>query len=131
MEMNKNNFYDSFIRFCNQFKKSPSSVALECGLSKSAVTGWKNGKQPNDATVQQIADYFGVSGDDLLCTPGIDESGSVIPATDDQMKAAFWHGETVLDSEDIDDLWEDVRAYVQMQTQLRRKKKQNDRKGTL
>lgn len=55
-------FYENYLKFCNELKKSPSGVALEIGLSKTAVNGWKHGRSsPTDATLQKIADYFGVT----------------------------------------------------------------------
>jgi transcriptional regulator with XRE-family HTH domain len=54
-------FYDNYIRLCNHVKKAPSAVAEELGLSRASVYGWKNGKSPTDATLQKIADYFGVA----------------------------------------------------------------------
>lgn len=60
-------FYDNYIRLCAAKGKSPSAVALEIGLKKSNVTYWKNNRNnPSDITLQKIAEYFGVSVDDLL-----------------------------------------------------------------
>jgi len=58
-------FYDNFIRACNLLGKTPSAVLLEVGLGKSAGTRWKRGENPTDATVQKLADYFGISPSDL------------------------------------------------------------------
>ena len=54
-------FYDKYVRLCNSIKKSPSAVAQEIGFQKSSVTRWKNGSMPTDASLQSIADYFGVT----------------------------------------------------------------------
>ena len=59
-------FYDNFLKACNMRNKAPSAVASEIGISKGTVTGGKNGSSPNDATLQKLADYFGVSPSDLL-----------------------------------------------------------------
>ena len=59
-------FYSNFLLLCNKDNKSPSRVVLEIGLKKSAVTRWKNGGNPTDATVQKIADYFNVPVSELL-----------------------------------------------------------------
>ena len=59
-------FYSNFLSLCNKDNKSPSRVVLEIGLKKSAVTRWKNGGNPTDATVQKIADYFNVPVSELL-----------------------------------------------------------------
>lgn len=55
------NFYDKYVEMCNRTHKSPSAVAIEMGLSKTAVHRWKNGGSPTDATVAKIASYFNVS----------------------------------------------------------------------
>lgn len=53
-------FYENYVSLCNSVNKSPSGVALEIGLSKTAVNGWKHGRSnPTDATLQKVADYFG------------------------------------------------------------------------
>ena len=55
-------FYDNFVRLCVKKGKSPSAVALELGINKSAVSNWKRRKNgPSDANIQKIADYFEVS----------------------------------------------------------------------
>ena len=59
-------FYDNYVRLCNLVGKAPSAVAVELGFQKAAVTRWKKGGNPTDATVQKIADYFGVTTDYLL-----------------------------------------------------------------
>ena len=59
-------FYNRFVQLCNQVGKSPSATAVEIGLQKSVVTAWKKGSSPTDATLNKIADYFGVSIDYLL-----------------------------------------------------------------
>ncbi|MDD3429311.1 MAG: helix-turn-helix transcriptional regulator [Oscillospiraceae bacterium] len=59
-------FYDNYVKCCNNVKKSPSAVAVELGLSRASVSGWKNGKIPTDANISKMADYFGVTSDYLL-----------------------------------------------------------------
>ena len=59
-------FYENYVSLCNSVNKSPSGVALEIGLSKTAVNGWKHGRSnPTDATLQKVADYFGCTVADL------------------------------------------------------------------
>ena len=58
-------FYDNYIRLCNSVNKTPSAVAIEIGISKTSVNRWKNGSFPTDATMQRIANYFGVTIADL------------------------------------------------------------------
>lgn len=58
-------FYDNYIRLCNSVNKTPSAVAVEIGISKTSVNRWKNGSYPTDATMLRIANYFGVTVEEL------------------------------------------------------------------
>ena len=58
-------FYDNYIRLCNSVNKTPSAVAVEMGISKTSVNRWKNGSYPTDATMLKIANYFGVTVEEL------------------------------------------------------------------
>lgn len=56
------NFYNIFIKLCNDKNVKPVVAAKEIGISKSNVSNWKcRNTQPTDANLQKIADYFGVS----------------------------------------------------------------------
>ena len=59
-------FWDNFVRLCVQNGKKPNPVAAELGFSSASVTGWKQGKKPRSTTLLMVADYFGVTVDDLL-----------------------------------------------------------------
>lgn len=63
-------FYDNFIKACNLKGKTPSAALSEAGIDKSASTRWKNGKKPTDATIHKLADYFGVSPEELTGSTG-------------------------------------------------------------
>lgn len=53
-------FWRIFIELCNRSGVKPSNVADAIGINKSSVTGWKKGSTPTDATIQRLADFFGV-----------------------------------------------------------------------
>ena len=57
--------YNKFLKLCNDINKSPSSVAEDLGFKRSAVTKWSRGSEPRQATLQKIADYFGVTVEEL------------------------------------------------------------------
>lgn len=69
-------FHLNYVALCNAIGKSPSAVAEELGLSRATVTHWSDGSVPRQATLQKVADYFGVSVDDLLAE-GIKKSTTV------------------------------------------------------
>lgn len=58
-------FYTNFLRLCNSIHKSPSAVAEEIGIKKSTVTRWKQGNSQTPANMQKVADYFGVTVEEL------------------------------------------------------------------
>lgn len=54
-------FYFRYVDLYNKINKSPSAVAEELGFKRSSVTRWANNSVPRQATLQKIADYFGVT----------------------------------------------------------------------
>ena len=58
-------FYENYVYLCNQINKSPSAVAIELKLGKPSVSRWKSGTKPRDSTLLRVANYFGVSVEDL------------------------------------------------------------------
>ena len=59
-------FFDNFDRYCKLMGKTNSEVAKGIGLDPSSCTGWRKGAIPRNGTLKKLADYFGVSTDDLL-----------------------------------------------------------------
>lgn len=59
-------FNDKFVNLCASIGKKPTPVAQELGISKGTVASWKRrGNDPTDAYLAKIANYFGVSVDEL------------------------------------------------------------------
>ena len=54
-------FYENFLALCAGVDKSPSRVAAEIGISKSAVSRWGDGGGITDASAFKVANYFGIS----------------------------------------------------------------------
>lgn len=61
-------FWENFVRQCEKIEKYPSYVVEELGFNKSAVTSWKNGALPRVASRKKIADYFGITVEELMGT---------------------------------------------------------------
>lgn len=59
-------FKQNFIKLCKEKHVSPSAVCISCGLSNATFTSWTDDSVPRPATLQKIADYFGVTPEDLL-----------------------------------------------------------------
>lgn len=55
-------FYNKFIKLCNEKGVKPSPMLESIGIQKTAATNWKNRRSnPTQANLQKIADYFGVT----------------------------------------------------------------------
>lgn len=59
-------FYENFQKLCKKEHTSPSAVAMSLGYSNATAAKWKRGSMPKDSTLQKIADYFGVTVEELL-----------------------------------------------------------------
>lgn len=59
-------FYDLYSELCKAKGVSLSKAAESMGLSRTSVVKWKAGSIPTGATLNKIAEYFGVSVDYLL-----------------------------------------------------------------
>lgn len=62
-------FYDKFKRLCDQRGLSPSAVVKALGLSTGNIAAWKRGQTPKYERLVAIADFFGVSIDELAGEP--------------------------------------------------------------
>lgn len=61
-------FYDNFEKQCTKIGKNPSTVAEELGFTKSMASHWKGGMVPRVSSRKKIADYFGISVEELMGT---------------------------------------------------------------
>lgn len=61
-------FYENYIALCQARGVSPSKAAQDAGISKTAVTGWKQNPthQPSPAALEKLCNYFGVRPEALL-----------------------------------------------------------------
>lgn len=60
-------FYNNLCTLCVSKNISVAKVMHDLGFSSGTATRWKQGTaQPSYKTLQKIADYFGVSVDELL-----------------------------------------------------------------
>lgn len=59
-------FKENFIRLCNEKGIAPTVVCTSVGLSDAAFSKWTDTSVPRRATLMRIADYFGVTVNDLI-----------------------------------------------------------------
>lgn len=103
-------FYSNFLSMCNSIGKTPSKVVTEVGLKKSAVTRWKAGGNPTDATTQKIADYFGVPISELTEEKEKAPTDGERKVSDNDIKFALFGG----DGEITDAMYDEVKRFAQM-----------------
>lgn len=59
-------FYDRFFELCQSKGVTPTQVSRDLGVRQSTVSMWKKqGTTPKYDTLKKLADYFGVTTDDL------------------------------------------------------------------
>lgn len=59
-------FYENYVTYCKKVGKSRTEVARLIGKSSKSVTGWKNGAIPRNDTLKKLADYFGITIEELV-----------------------------------------------------------------
>ena len=104
-------FFNNFVNLCNKRGISPSAAAEDMGFKRSVVTRWGQGTQPRQATLQKIADYFGVTVETLTEEqkekPALPQENEltelqqkavdmILNMTDDQLKAFIAAAEAFL-----------------------------------
>lgn len=82
-------FYENFVRLCAQSGKSLAYVAREVGVQKSTVSRWAAGSVPRDTTLARIAEYFGITVDDLVGKPMANESNGAVEDKADGLAVAL------------------------------------------
>lgn len=59
-------FKKNFIRLCNKNNVAPTVVCQQIGLTSASYSKWTDESVPRKATLMKLADYFGVTVEDLL-----------------------------------------------------------------
>ena len=60
-------FWTKFAKLCSDRGVAANTVAAQCGVkSTGTVSGWKKGATPRESILIKIADYFGITVEELL-----------------------------------------------------------------
>ena len=59
-------FKKNFINYCNIKGVAPNKVCADIGLSNSIYSNWTDESVPRRATLMKLADYFGITVEELL-----------------------------------------------------------------
>lgn len=71
-------FFTMYNRLCAEKGISASAAAEKIGLSNSTVTSWKNGALPRRPTIKKVADYFGVTVDQMMGYEAIEKPSTML-----------------------------------------------------
>ena len=100
-------FKENFTRLCIQNNEAPTNVCVKLGYSNATYSQWTDETVPRKSTLIKIADYFGITVDDLLAQPA--ETKKSPSVSDEDIKFALFGGE----GEITDEMWQAVKEYAQ------------------
>lgn len=73
-------FWENFYELCETNGKKPFVVVKELGIAQGSITKWKRGSVPKGETLMKLADYFGVTIDDLVADgPATSPAPEIVP----------------------------------------------------
>lgn len=61
----KKTFYENYLEACKEKNKKPGQAVQEAGLSLPNIYHWKDGQAPSVISLHMLADYFGMTMDEL------------------------------------------------------------------
>ena len=93
-------FFNIYENLCRQKGLSPNAVAKQLSISSGAVSEWKKGRVPQNATLKKIADYFEVTTEYLLNRTNVLEEDKKISAPQNLKRTVYsFEGEEDLGTE--------------------------------
>lgn len=121
---------DRIFELVDEKFKEQKDFAAVLGVDPNLPSRWRNRKSKSyQKYLPQIADALGTTTEYLLTgngpkkrgdRPAVSESDTVGEAT---IKAAFFEGGEDLTQEEMDELWEDAKDYIQYKLDQRRRRK--------
>ena len=110
--------------------KEQKDFAAALGILPQRVSEWRKRKSSSYRKyLPQIALVLDTTTEYLLTGEGPKKRGTRPPASDpgtvseDSLKAAFFEGGEDLTQEEMDELWEDAKDYIQYKLEQRRRRK--------
>lgn len=110
--------------------KEQRDFASVLGIDPTLPSRWRNRKsQSYQKYLPQIALVLDTTTEYLLTGEGPKKRGTRPPASDpgtvseDTIKAAFFEGGEDLTQEEMDELWEDAKDYIQYKLEQRRRRR--------
>lgn len=98
-------FSDNFVRLCNTIGKGVTVVAEEIGYSANAGAKWASGSMPRRTTLLKIADYFGITVEELTAEtkkPATDSGDGEDAKLKRNIQFALFDGDKNVTQEDVE-----------------------------
>lgn len=104
------------------------TACRESGAGEQLMANIKKGSSPSIDRVEKLASYFGVTvsqliGEDPEPNDNLDGQEERAVPMEGTLKAAFFEGGEDLTQEEMDELWEDAKDYIQYKLDQRRRRK--------
>ena len=84
-------FYSNYVALCAKAGVAPTALAEQLGLSRAAASRWSDGALPRRSSLAIIADYFGITVEELvsdLPLPKNEHKKSAPSVSDEALKVA-------------------------------------------
>ena len=83
-------FKQNFINICIERGVAPTAVLKEIGISHAPFTSWTDTSVPRQTTLTKLADYFGITPEDLLRDPAENTPSPAEPLATSPLSAEFY-----------------------------------------
>lgn len=83
-------FKQNFINICTERGIAPTAVLRQIGLSNATFSCWTEDSVPRQTTLKKIADYFGITPEDLLRDPAQKVEPAPVSPDDSLLDARFY-----------------------------------------
>lgn len=113
-------FKKNFIKICNLKGTLPTVVCKAIGLSPSAFSQWSETTVPRESTLYKIADYLGVTVEQLLADDPVVESKENLPSPENRHSITIRGRDGSVIECDLTD--EQIELFKQMLKQMTEKK---------
>ena len=121
---------DRIFELVDEKFKEQKDFASVIEVDPNLPSRWRNRKSKSyQKYLPQIADVLGTTTEYLLTGKGPKKRGTRPPVSEsdtvseDTIKAAFFEGGEDLTQEEMDELWEDAKDYIQYKLEQRRRRK--------
>ena len=120
---------DRMFRLVDTKFKEQKDFAAAIGVDASHISRWRNRKSSSYVKrLEKISRVLGVTPQYLLSGDKSKEDATShknksVSVNEDDLKASFFEGGEDLSQEEMDELWEDAKDYIQYKLDQRRRKK--------